>query len=485
MPGGVIYLTADFTAAPGTQTTATLERGLSATGPWEFLRDVPLLGQVGSTYDTTVPLDTPVWYRWTGQPGDVVIVQGPFTELSNGSGFLKDPVRPWANIELSICEDGPHPVARALCDQTGPEFVWVAHGTKTRRVDAGLFDRLDAQTPADVYARRKRLDGHMEFFSKTLAGMDQVDALFDAGGPLQLQLPAEYGWRDAFVQPMDLDENYISRNQRLPFRRWDAPFTIVDASAATGPIQGTECANWCTVDETWTTFADMTASGGTWADIAAGTTQCPGGEPVEALSDTFTRNVAGGWGTADTGQTWAILQGTPADFSVNGTQGLHTHNPYGAFHATTVPYSSADVNMRFDWSLSQVPAGGNAYVFAIARVASSATMYQARVQIAATGAMTISVRKRIANAETQLAFLATGLVYAANVTYTLRFAVQGNQLSAKVWLTSGTEPAAYQVTASDPDLTAPDDLGIRTLTDAGLTNVPPMVFAFDNLAVSP
>ena len=51
--------------------------------------------------------------------------------------------------------------------------------------------------------------------------------------------------------------------------------------------------------------------------------------------------------------------------------------------------------------------------------------------------------------------------------------------------TSGTEPAAYQVTASDPDLTAPDDLGIRTLTDAGLTNVPPMVFAFDNLAVSP
>lgn len=485
MPGGVIYLTADFTAAPGTQTTATLERGLSATGPWEFLRDVPLLGQVGSTYDTTVPLDTPVWYRWTGQPGDAVIVQGPFTELSAGSGFLKDPVRPWANIELSICEDGPYPVARALCDQAGPEFVWVAHGTKTRRVDAGLFDRLDSQTPADVYARRKRLDGHMEFFSKTLAGMDQVDALFDAGGPLQLQLPPEYGWRDAFVQPMDLDENYISRNQRLPFRRWDAPFTIVDSSAATGPIQGTECANWCTVDETWATFADMTAAGGTWGDIAAGTTQCPGGEPVEALSDTFTRNVASGWGTADTGQTWTILQGTPADFSVNGTQGLHTHNPYGAFHATTVPYSSADVNMRFDWSLSQVPAGGNAYVFAIARVASSATMYQARVQIAATGAMTISVRKRIANAETQLAFLATGLTYVANATYTLRFAVQGSQLSAKVWLTSGAEPAAYQVTASDPDLTAPDDLGIRTLTDAGLTNVPPMVFAFDNLMVSP
>lgn len=485
MPGGVIYLTADFTAAPGTQTTATLERGLSATGPWEFLRDVPLLGQVGSTYDTTVPLDTPVWYRWTGQPGDVVIVQGPFTELSNGSGFLKDPVRPWANIELSICEGGPAPVVQALCNQTGPEFVWVAHGTKTRRVDAGLFDRLDAQTPADVYARRKRLDGHMEFFSKTLTGMDQVDALFDAGGPLQLQLPAEYGWRDAFVQPMDLDENYISRNQRLSFRRWDAPFTIVDSSAATGPIQGTECANWCTVDETWATFADMTASGGTWGDIAAGTTQCPGGEPVEALSDTFTRTVANGWGTADTGQAWTLDQGLTSLFSVDGVQGIQSHGAVNVTMQASVPYSSADVSARVDFSVSVQPTGNSLFVFLTARGTDVNNLYSTRVTIAAGGAMTVALVKRIGGVNTTLATLATGFTYVADAVYRMRLSVQGSSLSGKVWLASGAEPAGWQVTASDPDLTAAGRVGLRTFTNTGVTNPLPISYRFDNLAVSP
>lgn len=484
MAGGVLYLTVDFTAEAGTQTSATLERGLSATGPWTFLREVTLLGEAGSTYDTTVPLDTPVWYRWTSDLGDVEI-QGPFTELSNGSVFLKDPVRPWANIELTFCEEGPVPVARALCDQAGPDFVWVAHGTKTRRADAGLFDRLDAQTPADVYARRKRLDGALTFFSKTLAGMDDVDALFDAGGPLQLQMPPAYGWRDSFVQPGDLNEDYITSNQSLSFRLWNAPFTVVDPSAAVGPIQGTECANWCTVDETWGTFADMTAAGGTWADIAAGTTQCPDGAPVEAFTDTFSRTVASGWGAADTGQAWTITQGTAANFSVSGGTGKHSHNPFGLFHTTVAAFSSADVNMRADFALDQVPNGDNAFVFYTARVSSTQTFYTARVQIASGGAMTLTVRKRIAGVETQLGTFATGLVYVAGVAYTLRFAVQGDDLMAKVWLTSGSEPAGWQTTATDTDLTAAGSVGIRTLTGSSLVNVPPLVMSFDNLAVFP
>lgn len=484
MPGGVIYLTVDFTAAAGTQTSATLERGLSAVGPWGFLRDVALLGEMGSTYDTTVPLDTPVWYRWTSDLGDIVI-QGPFTELSNGNVFLKDPVRPWANIELEFCTEGPRGARAALCGQAGPEFVWVAHGTKVRRANAGLFDRLDAQTPADVYARRKRLDGEMTLFSKTLAGMDAVDALFDAGGPLQLQMPPVYGWRDAFVQPSDLAEDYIGRNQSLPFRQWTAPFTVVDSSAAVGPIQGTECANWCTVEETWPTFADMTAAGGTWAEIASGETQCPDGEPVEAMTDTFTRTVVDGWGTMDTGQTWTITQGTAANFSVSGGTGKHSHNPFGLFHTTIAPFSSADVSMRADFALDQVPSGDNAFVFYTARVASTQTFYTARVQIASGGAMTLSVRKRIAGVETQLGTFATGLTYVAGVVYRLRFAVQGDDLMAKVWLASGSEPAGWQTTASDTDLTAAGSVGIRTLTGGGLANTPPLVMSFDNLVVTP
>lgn len=484
MPGGVIYLTVDYVATAGTQTSATLERGLSATGPWEFIREVALLGQIGSTYDTTVPLDTPVWYRWTSDLGDVVI-QGPFTELSGGNVFLKDPVRPWANLELSICEDGPHPVARALCSQTGPEFVWVAHGEKVRRADVGMFDRLDAQTPADVYARRKRLDGAMELFSRTLAGMESVETLFDAGGPLQLQMPPVYGWRDAFVQPYDLAENYISRNQALPFRRWDAPFTVVDSSAAVGPIQGTECANWCTVEETWPTFADMVGAGGTWAQVAAGTTQCPGGEPVEALSDTFTRVVVDGWGTADTGQAWTIEQGAASQFDVTGTMGTHTHTATNQTLLTTIPFSSADVTAAASMALSVQPTGDSAFLFLTARTQDSQNFYAGRLLIVAGGSMSVALIKRIGGVNTTLVSAPLGLVYVANTVYRMRFAVQAGVLSAKVWLASGPEPAAYQVTIADGDLTAFGDVGLRSLLNAGVTNPLPVTFSFDNLVVTP
>lgn len=282
MADGVLFLSVDFTAAPGTQTTATLERGLSATGPWTFLQTIPLTGEVGVTFDTTVPLDTPVWYRWTGNPGEQIIVQGPFTEASSGTVLLKDPTRPWANLEFAFCDSASHALD-LLCSPGAPEYVWARFGGKTRRADAGLFDRLDAETPADVYARRKNFDASWRFFTRSLAGAEAVYTLFTAGGPLQIQAPLAYGFPDVFMQPGDLDEDYLSDgiDQRLPYRIWDVPTTVVDPVTA-GPVQGSECANWCQVEAAFPTFADMTAAGGTWLDIAAGIPQCadtpPGGD---------------------------------------------------------------------------------------------------------------------------------------------------------------------------------------------------------------
>lgn len=479
MPANTINV--DFTAEAGTQVSATIERGLSATGPWVFLTTVDLLGEQAFVTDNTAPLDTAVWYRATADD-DTVEVYGPFTLVSGGNVFLRDPLRPWADLEFTFCATQAG-LKKEMCLPSGPEFVWVGFGQEVYRADAGLFDRLDAETPADVYARRKRLDGSLSFMTKTLDAAQRVYELFTAGGPLFLQLPTVYGWEDAYIQPGDLAKDYLYPDQRMPHRLWTVPFTVVDAT--TGPTQGTECANWCVVEETWPTFADMTAAGGTWADVASGQTQCPGGEPVEAMMDTFTRTVVDGWGTMDTGQTWTITQGTAANFSVSGGTGKHSHNPFGLFHTTIAPFSSADVSMRADFALDQVPSGDNAFVFYTARVASTQTFYTARVQIASGGAMTLSVRKRIAGVETQLGTFATGLTYVAGIVYRLRFAVQGDDLMAKVWLASGSEPAGWQTTASDTDLTAAGSVGIRTLTGGGLANTPPLVMSFDNLVVVP
>lgn len=275
MADGVLTLTADFTAAAGTQTTVRVERGLSATGPWSILHEGPLLDQMTVFTDGGVPMDTPVWYRFTADVGlgtQQIITQGPFTEASTGTVLLRDPLRPWANLEFTFC-DSPQLALSAACGANGPEYIWVGLGTKVRRADVTLSDVYGATTPDDTYGRRKRLDTEFQILTKTLAAGLAVEALFAAGGPLLLSMPDEYGWPEAYVQPMDLSEDYISRDQRRPFRLWSANLTVVQAPE--GPVQGTVCANWCAVAEEFATFADLTASGNTWADVADGSAVCP------------------------------------------------------------------------------------------------------------------------------------------------------------------------------------------------------------------
>ena len=275
MSDGTITITVDFTVPAGTQTTATVERGPSASGPWTLLDTVDLLGQMGTYTDTSPPLDTPVWYRWTGSPGGAVFVQGPFTTLSDGKVFIKDPLRPWSNLSLSFCGSSQQALS-VMCAPQAPDLVWVGLGDLTYEADANLFNVYQAAVPADVFGRRKRLNGSLSIFSKTLAAAQAVEELFTGGGPLQLQLPPVYGWADAFIQPGDVTESYRHPDQRKPIRLWTAPFVVVDRPV--GPQQGTFFANWCVVAEVFDTFADLTASGYTWAQVASG--EAVSGEPA-------------------------------------------------------------------------------------------------------------------------------------------------------------------------------------------------------------
>lgn len=260
----------DYTAEPGTSTSATLYRGLSATGPWEELREVDLLAEQAFAYDNTMPFNTTVYYRTVSDNGVELISTGAIiTTGTDGAAWIRDPLRPWADIEMLFCESPEAP-----CNAPD-RMSWVGFGTTGRATDAGLFDILNAEKPADVYARRKNLSTDINFFTNTLFMKDRVYDLFTVGGPVYLTLPPVYGWADAFIQTTaDLSEDYVAeRDQRKPWRRWNAPVRTVDRPL--GPVQGSACANWCEVDAAYGTFADMTAAGGTWGEVADGTFLCP------------------------------------------------------------------------------------------------------------------------------------------------------------------------------------------------------------------
>jgi hypothetical protein len=173
-----------------------------------------------------------------------------------------------------------------------------------------------------------------------------------------------------------------------------------------------------------------------------------------------------------------------SDFSVDGSSGLHTHPVLAVFHTTTIPWTTADVNVRTDLSLNIVPAGAGVDAHVLTRVAATNIFYSARLFINIGGAMSLSLRKRISGVESQLATFATGLTYVANTIYRIRFSVQGQDLMARIWLASTEEPSSWQVTASDPDLTGPDDVGLRTFIRTGVTNPLPAIWSFDNYVVS-
>lgn len=154
------------------------------------------------------------------------------------------------------------------------QLAWVGFRDKVRAVDAGLFPVLDRERPADVYARRKDITTSCLFLSRSLPALDAVYDLYTAGGSLFFQVPDVYGMsrqsgqKDRYFQPGDLNEGYISDDQRKPLRLWSAPLTAVDLPI--GLPQGTDTANWCVYEEQYPTFAHLTATGLTWGQIAQG-----------------------------------------------------------------------------------------------------------------------------------------------------------------------------------------------------------------------
>lgn len=210
------------------------------------------------------------WPQGTAEPDEwaVIAVDSSFAAAGSlgtrsfNTGTNVDPSALYDNLSVSAL---PAPVT---------DLVWVGYRDKVRAMDAGLFPVLDRERPTDVYARRKDIVTSCQFLSRDLDSINRVYDLYTAGGPLLFQTPTVYGMDkpygqvDRYFQPGDLNEEYISQDQRKPVRLWSAPLTAVDTPV--GLPQGTDDANWCAIQDKYPTYADLTATGLTWGAIAAG-----------------------------------------------------------------------------------------------------------------------------------------------------------------------------------------------------------------------
>lgn len=236
---------------------------------------------------------------------------------------------------------------------------------------------------------------------------------------------------------------------------------------------------------TYTVVLTVTDDAGATASTSVPVTAEVPPADAAVVRDTFGRTVAGGWGDANLGGTWAST-GVASRFSVANGVGLHTA-PAGATLSSTldaaVPLSA---EVRTSVSVDKVPLG---YAFVTVqgrRVGTSS--YAGRLRLQADGTVQVHVTR---DGTAVNGGLVTGLTYAPGDKIEVRVQVEGASptvVRAKAWKAGEPEPAAWRATMTDATvaaLQAPGTgVGLWTILSGTSTNGPVAV-AYDDVWVGP
>ena len=209
--------------------------------------------------------------------------------------------------------------------------------------------------------------------------------------------------------------------------------------------------------------------------------------PADLANDSFSRTVTGGLGTADVGGAWTV-SGNAANYSVNGSQALLNATAAGSLRTAYLnAVQQSDVDLSATVALSQAATGGGTYVSLVGRNTAGGD-YRLRLRFLPDGSVTVYISRFVSGAETVLvtqSALVTG--YTPGEALKVRLRVTGvgtTALSAKVWRASATEPAAWQLQASDVTaaLQGVGSVGLQHFLSGSATLVP-VVLSVDDFVV--
>jgi hypothetical protein len=213
---------------------------------------------------------------------------------------------------------------------------------------------------------------------------------------------------------------------------------------------------------------------------------------VSDVADGFDRPPAGDitWGYAPTGTPWAWAATPPyttsTDFALNGTQGIHRIQAASGYRISHLQMSAPEVEMYATATLSAMPAGGAANIGFVSRIgAGYVDYYQLRARVvASTGLVWAQILRRVANVDTLIAEVITGITYTPGVPLHMAARAGDGELGFKVWAGAEAEPPGWMVAATDTTITA---VGLGHGVRSGVTDttiVMPDV-AWDNVAIVP
>src|SRR4051812_39849116 len=166
-----------------------------------------------------------------------------------------------------------------------------------------------------------------------------------------------------------------------------------------------------------------------------------------SATDSFTRTVSNGLGTANTGGSWS-LEGPSSRFSVSGGTPRLTMTAAAQLSGYLPATVIRDTDVVATVGLAALPKGGSFYLGVLARHAGSAD-YETDAIVSSTGAVALNVLAT----DRSLAYATVpGLTVAAGTGLRIRFQVTGatpTTIRARAVKVGTTEPTSWQVSTTD------------------------------------
>jgi hypothetical protein len=209
---------------------------------------------------------------------------------------------------------------------------------------------------------------------------------------------------------------------------------------------------------------------------------------VPKFHDTFYRDVSSGWGTSDSGHVYGTGGGSATDYAVvsSSLEGQHILTSTNVSRRTFINSFSDDMDVTAIIGTHELATGASLTGSITGRYADSDNLYMARIEFTTTNLLVLSIRKRVAGVESQIASKSLSIAHVANRGYGLRFYIRGSNLKAQCWDTNANQALQrpWDLEATDTDLTTGTLQGYRSISFSSNTNVNPTVaysFAKNNL----
>lgn len=238
------------------------------------------------------------------EPVTVDTSADPTTLDSNGTFWIKDPVRPChdRNVPLCFTQANLAEAADGTYCIPGSGIFFASMDVESYEPNTLTLNPTNAKYPVAMSRQRRGVSTILQLVTRTFADRDALLVLADPGSPLFWQGPANYGIMDQYLDVGTLSVERGLTDHRFQVRVLNLPYVQVARPA--GPSQGvcgSQVSDYC--DTTW---AELEADGFTWDDLIRG--RGNGGTTGYRTWDDVEAGFAD-WNAVDNGtRTWSDLE---------------------------------------------------------------------------------------------------------------------------------------------------------------------------------